>query len=1060
MKKGWIFACLFAAFALIALASGGRDTVKADGEHVHCVCGGSASAAASDQHSCDDPDQVWTPISDEAGLRALTGKENYVYLTGDVVLTQAYKIVSGIHVNLCLNGHSITAAKNAKLLWFGDNADVILSITDCQKTGRLLSNPETTGVANGGVLYLGTGARASFYEITIEGGKSTTCGGNIWINGIGSSGVKFFHCTIKGGAAMRSEDGKSAQGGNLFVGNSSAAGDLWLIDTTLSGGVAHHLGTASGSYASGGNAYIRCSGTVQKAHFVGATVITGGTASSEKMYTSGGNIHLTAGTAEVGAGVTISGGTSRSDAGNFMIGTGANVTVNGATITGGTGATGGSITVEKGTLTIRGTTTVSGGRATSKGGNLYVKGDGASVTIEDGIIEKGEMTSSSGSYGGNVAVDAGTVTITGGTIRDGKVANANGYNLSVGYSGTSTKGTVVIRGGTIGGALSGTKGNSVCTQANSANPVYSGTLEIYGGTFGEAVQSVGGSLTISGGTFATVAAHTGALTVNGGTFDLINANGANANADADVIVNGGYAGSLIRDRSANNAVTVAINGGFFVSAPDEIYLGTGKHLFAGSYTNPDAGDTKTYAYEVAEGYLIESTARRQGDLSRPFQDEYVGGGGVYRKDEVFTLSIPVEDGMPVSGDRFIGWYDAEDLTVCISDSARFGIPATKDAVYYALYEPVPTSTCTLKVTGGAYTYRLSYDGPEETGTDAGITASAGAMVTLIYAGEEPLGAWVNESGKLLSRDQKISLQLMRDMEVRLIAKPTSEAVAVFYNKSHQVLRSFPLSELTDADIPAVPSVTGFSGGVWKAGGKTIGTADEIRSALQEGSSVVEVMAAYESASSTYTVTIKGVMLGEEGTLPSSWERYDYVDTSFTAEIGSPIKLDLKRPATSLPFDFLGYADENGDRLTYYLASFIRFDHDTQIYAVFGDPELLREAGGKWNSGSSCIRFVTKEKAGNEVRLEALRFIWPGHLIQEQGILFTNEAGLGGRPAEEVLQEDNTSVYRYVSNGRYFADVTGLTLKNVDEKIYARAYVVLGGVASTNVVYSEIAEIAP
>ena len=1053
-RIGLVFGALTAALILAGLTTTAAKAGEADPEapHVHCVCGNSASAIASDHHTCSNPDQVWTAVGTEAELKNIASGINYFYLTADIELTEAVKLTAGQYLYLCLNSHTITAAANARAFWFGDNIDAKFSFCDCQKSGTITAHSDTTGVSNGGNFYLGTGAKSDFYEITIANGKTTTCGGNFWINGVGADGIYFFHCTITGGNATRNA-ASTASGGNVYVNNASGAGDIWFIDTTISDGTSHNSSTEAKAYANGGNLSVRCSGTAQKAHFIGSTTITGGTASTAKQYTSGGNLTLNSGTAEIGSGVKISGGTSRSDGGNIHFGTNAVVTIDGATISGGNASTGGSISVENANVTIQGETVITGGKATSKGGNIYVKGTSTQVTIFGGTIKEGEMTNSSGSYGGNIAIDAGTLTMRGGTITNGKVMNANGYNLAVGY-GSSTNGYATIYGGTISGALSGSKGNSVCTQAASGTDPKHGELTIHGGTFGNTVQSVGGVLTIDGGTFNNVAHHTGTTAISGGRINEVNATGASANATGSITVSGGYMYSFVRDASKyNNTITATLNGGFFVNEPDEAFLGTGRRTFPGTYQNTDTSDTRTYKYEVAEGYLIEVTGLLKDSDPPVAAGSNLEGGGLFRKGETFYASVSPQFGEVLNGQSFLGWFDADDMTAPLTTDNNYISSATRDLVLVALYEQTAATDCTILVTGGDYVYgKISNMQIVETaGTSAGFTAESGSRVRLTYTGEDAFNGWVNEYGKLLSRDREYWYFVTTDATLTALTDEGQSTKAVFFNKFNQVLSMKALAALTDADIPVLPTETGCVNGRWTVGSTEVTTADDVRAAKKAGAATVDVVARYDESGDVYTVTVIGVMKGADGTHPSTWERYATGDGTYTANIGKPVKLEEMNPGTG---HFVCYLDENGKILSAYHSPNMRFADDRTIYGVYGTMEDFQAVVGQ-----PLIQFVTAEKNGNVSTLEALRDVYAGDAMLEQGILFTTDAMRDGLMPEEVLKADSDHTYKYVSNGKDRNDTTGLTLKNVSVKIYARAYLVIAGTGS-EVIYSEVVEIEP
>ena len=127
MKKS-LLGILVAAFAtiLFVVSYGGTKEVKADGEHVHCICGGTteetapAHATAAYGHDSHDFTQTWEAWSSETSLPTGTGGQtSYYYLTTSVKLSGQVNITAGAIVNLCLNGHTIgvaDATSSARLL--------------------------------------------------------------------------------------------------------------------------------------------------------------------------------------------------------------------------------------------------------------------------------------------------------------------------------------------------------------------------------------------------------------------------------------------------------------------------------------------------------------------------------------------------------------------------------------------------------------------------------------------------------------------------------------------------------------------------------------------------------------------------------------------------------------------------------------------------------------------------------------------------------------------------------------------------------------------------------
>lgn len=349
-------------------------------------------------------------------------------------------------------------------------------------------------VRDGGILNITGG--------TITAGKSTIGGGNICafpgvtVN-IGQASGKTTKITdgIVG-------DGTTGNGGNIYCGTGTAGDSVVTISGgTMSGGKAKNGGnifaqsdvTVSGGTVksgiaseSGGNVYVN-----------GTFTVTGGTLSGGTAV-NGGNIYSKSNTTVSGG--TISGGQASSCGGNIYQLNVADVTlkITGGTISGGkTTATattnfGGNIYIhgendkELGNMVMEGGT-ITGGVANC-GGNIYCSG---TLSISDGTITAGQVKGSN-ACGGNIYLSAvrntttkeilATITMTGGTISDGKTTSTGG-NIQ-------THGNFTMTGGLISGGTA--------SSAGSIRVFRPGHFVLDGGTI------EGGTATNSGGVFQVV----------------------------------------------------------------------------------------------------------------------------------------------------------------------------------------------------------------------------------------------------------------------------------------------------------------------------------------------------------------------------------------------------------------------------------------------------------------------------------------------------------------------------------------------------------------------------
>lgn len=368
-------------------------------------------------------------------------------------------------------------------------------------SGGTISGGEAS--AYGGAICVKGGYTFTMTGGTITGGYAATGGGNI--------------CALPGATVSISQangkttkisdgivaDGTTGNGGNIYCGSNSTSASV----VTMSGG------TMSGGKAkSGGNIYAQSNVTV-----------AGGTVSKGVASEYGGNVYVSGIFAVTGG--TVSGGTAVNGGNIYSKG---NTTVSGGTITGGQASScGGNIyqyNTANVTLTIAGGT-ISGGKTTAtvsgnNGGNIYIHGVNDNAVLGNVLITGGTITGGVANCGGNI-YNNGTLTIEDGLITLGQVkgSNACGGNLYVGMvRNTTTKEiypSVTMSGGTISDGKAASTGGNIQTHSEftMTGGLISGGSAISGGSirvFRPGVFTLDGG-TISGGT----------ATSNGGVFQVV-----------------------------------------------------------------------------------------------------------------------------------------------------------------------------------------------------------------------------------------------------------------------------------------------------------------------------------------------------------------------------------------------------------------------------------------------------------------------------------------------------------------------------------------------------------
>ena len=479
-------------------------------KHVHCACGGHASGMKD--HTCTNIEyQAWG--NTDAEKTSLPKSGNY-YLVADITVS-ASTTPTG-NVNLCLNGHNITAtAANARIYYPGA---VTLSITDCGAEADWgTASTQYTGTY-GGLFYMNTTASSkgtlNLYAGNFDGSKNTVVWGGVVLTSAGST-LNIYKANLIGGLAARryvsaSQGTRDGRGAAIYVMNGAAN----IYGGTITGGRAQNQG---------GNIYLD----------LGTLNIYGGTISGGKVdgslgtltdgkEASGGNLAIERGTVNFSGG-TITGGISTKGGGNIAVCSNTNS----------------SGTVYKGTLNISGGT-VTGGKATTNGGNIVVYNttntSGAVTSAGVLKISGGTITSGVASgHGGNIHMVAGTTcTMTGGTVTAGKAVASTGKqggNINITGAGTFT-----MSGGTLSNGIAGGYGGNLCGTPGSTMKI-SGTAVIKDGatgTNGAGTSGAGGNIFGGGGTSVSN------ITISGGTISGGKAlKGGNINVDGKATISGG-----------------------------------------------------------------------------------------------------------------------------------------------------------------------------------------------------------------------------------------------------------------------------------------------------------------------------------------------------------------------------------------------------------------------------------------------------------------------------------------------------------------------------------------
>lgn len=140
-------------------------SVDADGQHVHCFCGGSVLAGNHTSHS----DVTYQPWSGTSSI-TYTNNTAYVYLTENATLS-GHLTVDGKTLYLCLNGKTLASNGTAKIQVKNGGR---LVLCDCRGGGTFKG--ATQSVWGGACIYLYT-STLDMFGGKLTGGKVTGKGG-------------------------------------------------------------------------------------------------------------------------------------------------------------------------------------------------------------------------------------------------------------------------------------------------------------------------------------------------------------------------------------------------------------------------------------------------------------------------------------------------------------------------------------------------------------------------------------------------------------------------------------------------------------------------------------------------------------------------------------------------------------------------------------------------------------------------------------------------------------------------------------------------------------------
>ncbi len=386
-------------------------SVDADGQHVHCFCGGSVLAGNHTSHS----DVTYQPWSGTSSI-TYTNNTAYVYLTENATLS-GHLTVDGKTLYLCLNGKTLASNGTAKIQVENGGR---LVLCDCRGGGTFKG--ATQSVWGGACIYLYT-STLDMFGGKLTGGKVTGKGGG------GAIALDDQQCIFNMyGGEISGNNGKNYGGAIFRKFNAN-------MPNTTGGTFNMYGGTIKNNTAKNGGAFFSTTGGT--INMTGGT-ISGNTATMNSNDAGGGAIYMRGnGKINISGSAQITGNSSSLDGGAILMGWG-EINISGsAKINSNTASRwGGAICLRQDsnqstTLYMRGGE-ISDNKANSEGGAVHVLDKDCQFFLYDGKIT------------GNTSGDGGAIYLNqepswlimqGGEI-SGNTATGNGGGVYIYRTGS------------------------------------------------------------------------------------------------------------------------------------------------------------------------------------------------------------------------------------------------------------------------------------------------------------------------------------------------------------------------------------------------------------------------------------------------------------------------------------------------------------------------------------------------------------------------------------------------------------------------------------------------
>lgn len=463
------------------------------------------------------------------------------------------------------------------------------------------------------------------------------------------------------------------------------------------------------------------------------------------------------------------------------------------------------------------------------------------------------------------------------------------------------------------------------------------------------------------------------------------------------------------------------------------------YVFLGWYEQGNMiSDKPEYSFTVTEDRTLKAEFAPEGVQTGtvvvscdPENTGILQGGGVYQIGTSVVICAEA-----VQGYNFTGWYD--ETGSCITTSRTYEFVLDKPEVrYLARYQSLGKAEVTIYSESSkgflvnGETQQSGYTAPWTKGTEVTLEAD-NSDGTFAY--------WTDREGICLSNTPVYTFQVSDITEYYAIYKnddlETTEVI--FLSDYGQVIERKDYHKGEEVSMPVGPSRLGYEFVSWNK------TAEEIKSLINAGETMVVVVPVYEKTELKFGLTVTGGSIIYQENLPDPDGKYTY---------GTRLQIKAEEPEEGMLFSH--WEDEDGNILSYRDTYLFMLNEDMRIHGIFAtDGTVPEKKAAIVISGSRAYI----EDNVIKVSFSATRDVPDEFTVIANGIIVTDDSTVGQSEEEFILGGENVKTGN--SSNKTNKGVHTLTIRNAGRNItwYARGFLTYEDPEGNQyTIYSDIAE---